>query len=490
LEFHHQLSLCVLKQLMRIATHSQTLAYITVSAVFLAIVAPDLFSEGMFMDGLYYAAVAHNMARGIGSFWSPHFTSDLYPVFYEHPPLAMGMQAVLFQLFGSSIYVERWYSLLMYAATGVGISLLWKALTGSFKYGWLPLLLWLVVGEVIWSVSNNMLENTMTVFTTLAAWAYFESRRRSALPWLVLSGLLLSLALLTKGPFCLYLWGLPAFDWYIRRQDHLAKATLHTAVLVAATALPIAALYLWHPEARVHMEGYVAQQVMRSVDSVQTVDYRAKIVVNFLKGILPQVAIAGLLLAVMRKRVSSSILYERLPLLLLLLAVALGGVLPIMISMKQRAFYILTVYPLVAVGLAYVVLPHAEALWRTCKFGESRHNRLKLLAFSAVACGVCMVLSLAQIGRVGRNKEMVHDVKLVLGHTGMHQRLRICTELYHEYGLHGYMARYGHAGLSDRENPAQMYYLTGPGCPAHVPGEGWQRVPIDTKQYHLYERRP
>ena len=35
---------------------------------------PGLVREGMFMDGMLYTVVAHNEARGIGTFWQPRFS--------------------------------------------------------------------------------------------------------------------------------------------------------------------------------------------------------------------------------------------------------------------------------------------------------------------------------------------------------------------------------------------------------------------------------
>ena len=93
--------------------------YIIIFGLFLIICAPTLWSKGMFMDGLYYATISRNLAEGTGSFWQLHFTATSYPIFYEHPPLAMGLQSIFFKIFGDSVYVERFYSLLTFIITGL-----------------------------------------------------------------------------------------------------------------------------------------------------------------------------------------------------------------------------------------------------------------------------------------------------------------------------------------------------------------------------------
>ncbi|MEM9052552.1 MAG: glycosyltransferase family 39 protein [Bacteroidota bacterium] len=214
------------------------------------------------MDGLYYAAVANNMANGFGSFWVPHLSPNLHSDFFEHPPLAMGLQAALFKVFGSSIYVERFYSLLTFIATAGLISLIWKELTGSFKRLWLPIFMWIIAGQVFWAVSNNMLENTMMIFTTLAVWLYFVKVRSGNRLWLLFAGISLVLALFTKGFFCLYVWGLPFFDWLFRRQSRIHVALTDTLILVLASVVPTLLLYYFVEPVRLNVDGYFQEQLI------------------------------------------------------------------------------------------------------------------------------------------------------------------------------------------------------------------------------------
>lgn len=81
-----------------------------VFAVYTLTVLPRLAQLGMFVDGVVYATLAHNPAQGIGSFWAVQHTEAVHPVFYDHPPLAFGLQSLLFRAVGDSVMVERVYS--------------------------------------------------------------------------------------------------------------------------------------------------------------------------------------------------------------------------------------------------------------------------------------------------------------------------------------------------------------------------------------------
>lgn len=462
-----------------------TLLYILVAALFLCIVGKDLFSDGMFMDGLYYAAIANNMANGYGTFWSPQLSPDFHALFYEHPPLALGIQSGLFSIFGDSIYIERFYSFFTFLATGFAITLIWKELTAFFKWGWLPLLFWMTVGESLWAASNNMLENTMMVFSTFSVWLYFVRVRKQSLLWLMLAGVSLFFALFTKGFFCLYIWGLPFFDWLFRRKRTFSSSLVDTVILVVSSLIPVALLYFFVEGAKANMEGYFMQQVVRSVESIQTVDYRLKILVNFFIGILPQLLITGIIYLVVRKNADIRSLRSRTGVFYLFLALALGGVIPITISLKQRAFYILTVYPLFSVGFAYFVLPLFVELVNRLRNSAKAVSFLRF--FTGLAILVGLVISVYQWGEIGRDKTMIRDVDTIVSYTGEGVSLSLCRSLGDNYSLHGYFARRGHVGLNNTYQVRREFFLGGDNCIPDSLQRFYNKVDIPTEEFHLFE---
>ena len=113
-----------------------------VVALFILLLSPTLFSDGMFMDGLMYASVARNLAEGDGSFWMLRFSDTHLSAFHEHPPLVMGLQSLFFRLFGDSILVEKLYSMVTYLISGGILFLIWQQVTLSkfSAVAWLPFL--------------------------------------------------------------------------------------------------------------------------------------------------------------------------------------------------------------------------------------------------------------------------------------------------------------------------------------------------------------
>ena len=145
---------------------------------FIGLLVPILIQDGMFLDGVTYSSISKNLAHGIGSIWKPHYTKVLYPVFYEHPPLVFGIQSLFFKILGDGMYTERIYTLITAIFTLLGIVACWRLVFKQHpmqEYSWLPVLLWITVPLIFWSYKNNLLENTLSVFTLFSVYFIFRS---------------------------------------------------------------------------------------------------------------------------------------------------------------------------------------------------------------------------------------------------------------------------------------------------------------------------
>src|SRR5438270_12380916 len=136
-------------------------------SVYCLLVLPRMLSHGMFVDGITYASVARNMAENYGSFWRPYYTATVYPIFYEQPPLGFWLQSWAYRLFGDAAYIEALWGVLTGALILVGLRSVWRCNTPRnyvLAGAWFPILLFVIIPMTSWILSNNMLENTMTVF--------------------------------------------------------------------------------------------------------------------------------------------------------------------------------------------------------------------------------------------------------------------------------------------------------------------------------------
>ena len=159
-----------------------TTAWLLVVTVAVATLLPMVVVRGMALDGVIYATVARNLAMGIGDLWHPAYTDTLRP-YHEAPPLGYLLGSIPFRVLGDHWWIERFYSVSTALPTGVLLVLIWRHFTRREprmrSFDWLPISLWVLLPAWPWIYRHNYLENTLTVFTTLAVYASLARWRRS-----------------------------------------------------------------------------------------------------------------------------------------------------------------------------------------------------------------------------------------------------------------------------------------------------------------------
>jgi 4-amino-4-deoxy-L-arabinose transferase-like glycosyltransferase len=164
---------------------NETHISLLVLGIAILVMSPNLLSEGLFTDGMYYAAISKHLSDGVGSIWSPFFSHTINNPFYEHPPLAFWLQSGTYRLLGSGFWVDKVYSLIMSCASGALLVQIASKL--DFKQTWLVFLFWFSVPVVLWAIPNNMLENTVQVWVLASILAFITYKNQKNWLWLVLS---------------------------------------------------------------------------------------------------------------------------------------------------------------------------------------------------------------------------------------------------------------------------------------------------------------
>ena len=435
--------------------------YIIVVALFLALVSGSLTTTGMFMDGLIYSNVAANMADGIGSFWQPTYTATHHPEFYQHPPLMMGLLALFYKVLGTHLWVTKLYMALTIVLCAWLTVRLWIRIGGKRENGWMPLLLWTLIPIVTHFANQCMLENTMVLFD-LGAILLLLRPERKALNGLF-AGVLLAAAFMTKGFTGLFPLVLPFLIWLFDRGKGF---WIQTLCMFVGLLLPLVAIAILVPESRVYFGNYMHMQVLAGWSQGEV--HRWQILLVFLRNTAVVIGVA-LIVAVVNKGVGKK--PSRLHWAMWLLVAC--AVLPMMVSTRQREFYLLTAMPLVAV-LAGLLIEEPVARWL---------QPTKVWGYIAVALlAGAVVLNAIRFGTVGRDAQLQQDMKIIVEHLDDGETVTIPTPLYYDYKLQGYYYRARRITLDDQHRCRHL--LTTVEYPAD---SSYREVPLPTKEYRLYE---
>ena len=415
--------------------------------LFFILVCNSLLTEGMFFDGVTYASISRNMAEGQGTFWNPHYTQTLYPEFRQHPPLALGMEALAFKALGDHWWVEKVYSVLTFLLSGLFIALIWKRTTNNIRWAWLPLLFWLAMPLVLWSATNNLLENTMSVFVLLSVYLMVVSYHRNHKFWLVLGGFSLFLAFLSKGFTGLFPLVFPILYCIFDPKRKWIQGPIDSLILTVVLAVFAGVMFLVFPASLPYLTDYFQFQVIGGGLHEATVNTRFYIVFCLLLQLIVPLLIVAIIL-IMRKIVNGDKLkvFEFPPdkaWFYTFLILGLAGVLPIMVSVKQRDFYMLAALPFFALACGHFTLSTVNMLM--LRITQQVRKWMTLGTSCIVLLG--LVLNIIHIGKYGRDEALIEKVKAQIAAADGKTLIEITPEEYTQWAKHAYYMRYGKISL-------------------------------------------
>jgi hypothetical protein len=174
-------------------------------------------------------------------------------------------------------------------------------------------------------------------------------------------------------------------------------------------------------------------------------------------------------------------------LIFLFFAIGFSGVLPIMISLKQSGFYMLSAFPFFAIGFALLAYPFLVRQRNLIQLPTSIHKYMGitslLLFFIVLFFGLLFFKN-----KVDRDQEQLHDVYAISKYVGKDKLIAIPPSLAQEWSLHAYFARYATISLDDVNTKTHVYFLSTKGeIPPNL--DAYQEIELDLQRYSLFKMR-
>ncbi len=410
----------------------------------------------MFMDGLIYAALANNLAQGNGSFWELSLSETIFNSFREHPPLAIYLESWFHHFFSGSFLSERIYSLFTWIANGFLIVFIWRNFKLPQNLSWTPLLIWVLMPVVFWSFSNNMLENTMGIFISLSVLFFIKSISSPyRFAYLFLLGVSLFLAFLSKGFTGMYTLALPFvfFIFHSKSNYNFKRMVFDSLIILGILLLCFVFIFSVFPISFDYLVQYFEVQVLHGVSNIQTVGNRFSILLHFTLEILPFIALLFILKFVLKSKVNYENSEKETKWIRFLILISLLGVIPIMISLKQRSFYILTVYPFVAISIAI----YFKSLFEYINQRLENFKYRSIVTFTLPLVTLGLIIFSSQ--QIGRDENEIKDIKSIVEITGKNVTICISSEIRYNWSVIAYFSRYGNLSLEENCN-SHKYFVS------------------------------
>lgn len=458
----------------------------TISLVMVTFV-PRSIDETMFMDGVTYAAISRNMAEGIGSFWRPFFAHSFWlpydngPYFSGHPPLQFGLQALLFRLLGDTPVVENVYNLLI-LTTHIGlIASIWKRLLPADSpcrsLAWLPILCWYVMMTVRFSLSNNFLDSTMSQFCLAACYAqlrYEKKDEKKNSTWLLVAGLFVFLAILTKGPVGLYPLAFTLLFRFCYSSPNTQTAWKPTAMMVLVVGIGMLFLALYTPSREfmvTYLNGQVVQALLEKRERAAA-GWMAhfillrELAVNILPNLIGLALVYGLAFAL---RLLPHYRHETNRVARLAALVAFSIIAPMLISVKQYHHYLLPALPFVAIFFAAL----------TAGFVAQLATLRRALTVSLLIAGIiaCWGVTLRKVSQI-RPDTWVSNARILQKLVPAGFTIGICPDLYHLADIHANLQRRHRLSLT-RQTGTVRFVLADSTCLASFGTSVTRVIPLN-----------
>ena len=463
--------------------------------VILGLTLPAMIQDGMFMDGQQYACVAKNLAHGKGSFWFPYLSNTWYmsgsPYFMEQPPLVYYLQSIFFNLFGDSMYVERIYSLAVALLSAFLIIKIWKIFPFEDKslheLSWVPVLCWISIPTTYWSFNNNMLENTMGLFTLIAVYAILHAliKNKQVLLFLIIGGLATFCATLSKGLPGFFPLACPIFYWLAFPEKITLKKALGISIILISVTVILYYCLLWYPPAYESLHFYISKRLLYRVANNPTVSNRFYIFGGIFEEIIVPILLCLLVNFILGFKIKKELLAKvNIKAIFFFTLIALSASLPLMLTPVQKKFYMTPAFAFFGIAIA-IPLAIGTKTWYNQKFNTSQSLR-KLKLFSGILlillAGVCILF----IGKSSRDKKMLNDVYLIGRLIPKESTITLATNMHEIWSLQFYLLRKYNISCTFPPNQ-KKYFLqekNHPECDTLI----YKKCNIKLEDYELYSK--
>ena len=416
--------------------------------VLLALTLPLVMQKGLFMDGLIYSTLSSNLSDGIGTYWNPSFSETIMNSFHGHPPLGFILESFLFDLLGNEFYVEKIYSFLTCLLTAFFIFKIWIKISYSKeikKLYWLPILLWITVPRCFWAYNNNMLENTMGLFSIASLYCLLSALNKKLYKQVLLfifSGTLMLLSFLSKGfpglfPLAFFL----LYSFVNIKTYRIKKMLFHSSLLIILTSLISFFFFYFNLEAKENILEYLNIQVLESLIGKGVVGSRWYIMSILLQEILIMILIT-IVLVISKYKTSLNQLKNKpdaLRLFMLFALIGLSASVPIMISPNQLGFYITPSIPYFSIAfsilIAHIVCEYLNKInIKTTYFKVFKYQGYVLIP-------LIIIYSFYNYGSYSRNHNMIQDIEIISKHISRGSTIGISKQLSKNWSLMAYCQR-------------------------------------------------
>ncbi len=463
--------------------------YLLTISVITVLLVPNVFRQGLFMDGLQYACVSKNFANGKGSFWFPYISQSWWYYdnwFLEHPPLFYFLESFFFKIFGAVFYTEKLFCLTLAFLNAFIINSIWSITAKKFNFdlksGWLAILFWIIIPINFWAYQNNAIETLVTTFVLLAILFSLNAlfNNKYSVVYLILAGIAIFLATLSKGiPGLFPLSIIPLYFLFFKSQS-IYKTSLYFLLVLSIPILIYSCLILFVPAAKESLLFYWKYRLLHRIANPPEGEYRLFTLVGLFQELIP-LFVVGIIIY-LGKRKSTWSINNNNKVFWFFICVGLSGVLPLMVTLVQKKFYFVPALPLFAIALTSLLSIRIQSFLDKLKENKSTSKFIFVMSLTIIIG--TLLFSWLNFGGYCRDELAQREVnsmgKMISNETKVSVESK---SFYEDWSLQFYLLRNFDVSIEPLDKP-RKYFITTTTIPDTTV---WTQIKLPTKKYSLYK---
>lgn len=443
------------------------------------LILPSIFQRGMFLDGITYAAISKNLANNIGTPFRLIYTQTIFNPFYEHPPFVFWLQSLFFKVFGSSFLIEKFYSLLSGLFIGWGIILIWNVFFENKKHNWVVIFIWITIPTLFWAYTNNILENSVSVFSIFAVYFLIQFIKTEKYKFLISGGIFIIISFLCKGFIGLFPLVTPLLYVVLFPKELKNKLVINIKLLMIFTFISFVLLSFF-PDLKQNLINYFDSQLIPSLLGKRevTVYNRFKIIIDLIIELTFPILVLVVSFFTSKKR---NFPYKKESLFFFLIGISAS--LPLIISMKQRKFYLVPSFPFYIIGFCLLILPLLEP-----KLNDLYNKRKKLIVYINIFLLISTLVIVLSFDGYLRDKNQIQDIQKIVSILEEGEIISTSKIFDKDWQTVAYFSREKYVSLTNKKG--QKFYLKRKNEVLDKDIEGsFIEINLNLVEYNLYKQK-
>jgi hypothetical protein len=214
-----------------------------------------------------------------------------------------------------------------------------------------------------------------------------------------------------------------------------------------------------------------------------TTDNRFEILIRLFTELIPMFGLMLIVFIIDKKQKSQNTSKLFSTEFLWLILIGLSGSLPLMSTLEQRGFYLLTALPFFALTGAVAIANPMNQLVSAIK---TTHNGFKYFSWITLLLLIgSITYTLTCFGKTKRDKEMLSDVYALGNMIPRGEKIGIPSEMWETWNFQTYMVRYNYISL-DSEGKANRFFVIEKELSKELVPSNYELFPLKTEYLDLY----